>query len=255
MIVEMIRQFRRKLHDAGVWGMFAKSGDPAFIEIIGLAGFDFVIIDLEHGPNTIQTAQNLVRAAVLGRTLPIVRTKEKDNATIGEALDIGAGGVEVPQVDSRWEAEEVIRRAKFAPLGMRGVCRFVRAADYSAVGRSTYFDQSNETVVIAQLEGVEALGNLEGILEVPGIDVVFIGPYDLSQSLGMPGRIDHPDIERKMAEIIQRCRRRSVAVGTFVDTVENARRWKAAGVQYLAYSVDVGVFYESCRRLLETLRG
>lgn len=108
-------------------------------------------------------------------------------SVISEVLDIGTGGIQVPQIVNALDAQKVIKQAKFAPKGMRGVCRFVRAAGYSSKDRYTYFREADETLVILQLEGKEALENMDEIIEVEGIDVIFIGPYDLSQSLGVPG--------------------------------------------------------------------
>jgi len=149
---------------------------------------------------------------------------------IGEVLDIGAGGVQVPQVTTRDEAEVVVRSARFAPAGKRGVCRFVRAADYSALDRYAYFRAANTALLIIQLEGRDALENLDAILDVAGIDVIFIGPYDLSQSLGVPGQVDHPLVEEKMLEVA-------------------ARTWQARGVRYVSYSVDMGLFYDACKHI------
>lgn len=253
MLTQLIRDFKAKVKTQPVIGPFSKTEDPAFIEAMGHAGFDFVILDLEHGPNNVKGIQNLIRAAQITGLLPIVRIKEDTPSLIGEVLDVGAGGIQVPQVTTAEAAREVIKRARFAPEGMRGVCRFVRAADYSSLDRFAYFRQANEAVLVLQLEGSEAIRNLDSILEVEGFDIIFIGPYDLSQSLGVAGQIDHPLVAEKMVEIIGKCQAKGVAVGTFVDTIENAIRWKAAGVNYLAYSVDVGIFYEQCRNIRSTV--
>jgi len=254
MLTDQIRAFRRKLEGGPVYGVFCKTVDPAFVEILGYAGFDYVIIDLEHGPVTIEGAQNLIRAATVAGTLPIVRTPENVPGAIGAALDIGAAGVQVPQVGTREEAAAVVHHARFAPRGMRGVCRFVRAADYSSLERSRYFGESNEALVICQLEGAAAVSNLDEILDVEGLDVLFLGPYDLSQSLGVPGQVDHPRVLETMSSVVERCRSRSVAVGTFVDTPEAAYRWRQAGVRYISCSVDVGVFTQACTQLVTALR-
>ncbi len=117
--------------------------------------------------------------------LPIVRVLDLRKEPIAKALDIGATGVQVPQVATPEQVRQVLRAARFAPQGQRGVCRFVRAADYSGLPREQYFQQANDALVVIQLEGKEAIGNLEAILSVGGFDIVFIGPYDLSQSLGL----------------------------------------------------------------------
>jgi len=253
MITKEIEIFKQKMKERAVLGPFAKTCDPALVEIMGYSGFDFVILDLEHGPNSVQTMQNLIRAAQIGGVFPIVRVKEEPLSVIGEVLDIGAGGIQVPQITNPQEAEKIIQLAKFAPQGMRGVCRFVRAADYSSLDRFQYFKEANEAVIILQLEGEEAIKNMDKILEVEGIDIIFIGPYDLSQSLGVAGQVDHPSVEKSMKEIVDKCVQKGIVVGTFVDTIENARKWKKLGIKYLSYSVDVGIFYEHCNAIVTQL--
>lgn len=249
----LVRNFRESVARRVVMGPFSKSTDPAFVEIMGFAGFDFVVLDLEHGPNTVLSLQNLIRAAEASGILPIVRVKEDMPSLVGEVLDVGAGGIQVPKVACREDVEEIIRIARFAPLGMRGVCRFVRAARYSTTDRYEYFSQANDTILILQLEGTEAVKNIEEILSVPGVDIIFIGPYDLSQSLGIPGDVDNPRVVEAMRTIVAQCVKQSVIVGTFVDTVESARKWRDAGVRYLCYSVDVGLFTEKCRDVVRSL--
>ena len=247
---DIIRNFKEKLHSDGVVGVFSKTCDPAFIETMGYAGMDYVIIDLEHGPNSVQNVQNLIRGAQVAGLMTIVRVKESCSSVMGEVLDIGAGGIQVPQIATPEEAEAVIKRTKFSPIGERGVCRFVRAANYSSKDRFEYFKDANEAVIILQIEGQEGIDNLDGIISVKGIDAIFIGPYDLSQSLGVAGQIDHPLVEEKMLEIVKKCAKVGVTVGTFVDTVENARKWKKLGVKYISYSVDVGIFYDAIKSLI-----
>ena len=254
MITNNIRNFRQKLKDDFVLGVFSKTSDPAFIEIMGHSGIDFVIIDLEHSSNSVQTVQNLIRAAEVAKIFPVVRVKEDNSSIIGEVLDIGAGGIQVPQINDSEMAEEIIRLSRFSPEGMRGVCRFVRAADYSSMDRFRYFKVSNEAVIILQLEGEEAIRNIDGILDVPGADIIFVGPYDLSQSLGVPGEIDHPVVVEKMKEIVEKSIQKGAAVGTFVDTIENAEKWRELGVKYISYSVDVGIFYEKCVEIVQKIR-
>ena len=250
----MINTFKAKLADGYALGMFSKTGDPAFVEAMGYGGADFIIIDLEHGPNNIQTVQNLVRAAQVSGIFPIVRVKESCASVMGEALDVGAGGIQVPQITTKAEAEAVIDRTKFAPMGNRGVCRFVRAAQYSAKDRFEYFKDANESVIVLQIEGQEGIDNMDEILTVPGIDVLFIGPYDLSQSLGVPGQIDNPLVEEKMLEIVKKCSEKNITVGTFTDTIENAKKWKSLGVKYIAHSVDVGVFCDAVSNIVKSVK-
>lgn len=249
-----LQAFKQKLAKGDyVLGPFSKSSDPAFIEASGHAGFDFIILDLEHGPNNILSLQNLIRAAEISGILPLVRVPFETPSDLARALDVGAAGLQIPQVDSAQQVKEILKLTKFAPGGDRGVCRFVRAAGYSSTDRQVYFREANENLIILQLEGKKAIDNLDEIIAVPGIDILFIGPYDLSQSLGVAGQVDHPAVIAEMEKICRKCKEKGVVVGTFTDTLAAAERWKKAGVQYLSYSVDVGLYHEACAQLVQAV--
>ncbi len=253
--MSILNTFKQKLKEGKpVFGPFMKSTDPAFIEIAAYSGFDFVILDMEHGPAGFPELQNLIRAALLSNVIPIVRTPGLAEESISKPLDLGALGVQVPQVTSGEMAEACIEAARFFPQGNRGVCRFVRAADYSSLPREEYFRKANESLVIIQLEGKEAMMDIDNILKIEGIDIVFIGPYDLSQSLGLPGQVNHPEVLEAMNNIVVRARSAGKVVGTFTDTPQAAEMWKKAGVQYLSYSVDVGIFTDACTQLVKALK-
>ena len=238
-----------------VFGPFLKFTDPAIVEIIGFAGFDFVIIDAEHGPISMENAQNMIRAAESVNLTPIIRVGNNDEALILRALDIGAQGIEIPQINSKADAVRAVKSVKYSPQGERGVCRYVRAAKYSSMDKFKYFESANkETMIIAHIEGVEGIKNLDEILSVPGIDVVFIGPYDLSQSLGVPGEVNHPLVKEKMKEVVLKCKKNKVAIGTFADDIKTAKSWVSLGVQYMAFSVDVGILYEVSRGIVRQLK-
>lgn len=250
----LIQNARKRLADGHVlFGVFCKTTAPDFVEILGRAGFDFCILDMEHGPAQLETVQHLIRAAECGGVLPIVRTRDRSPESVSQPLDVGAAGVEVPQIGLKTEAEAVVDAAKFSPLGHRGVCRFVRAADYSATARAEYFARANEALVVLQLEG-NATEEYEKIADVPGVDILFIGPYDLSQALGLPGEIEHPKVLEAIRGIIAMAKRKGKTVGVFADSTAQAQRWIDAGVQYIAYSVDVGLFYAACRETVSALR-
>lgn len=245
-----LEKFRNKINSGEyVYGQFMKTADPMFVEAVGLAGFDYVILDMEHGPVSIETQQNNIRAAEARGTVPIVRLKDRAENTIGKALDIGAYGIQVPQINTAQEAKNVVKYAKFHPYGMRGVCRFVRAADYSNMDRYTYFESSKDIIIILQLEGIEAIKNLGEILDVEGVDILFIGPYDLSQSLGIPGQVNNEIVVNAMREIVEKAKTKGKCIGTFVDAIDDLKMWRDLGVQYLSYSVDIGVFMDACQQL------
>jgi 4-hydroxy-2-oxoheptanedioate aldolase len=198
--------------------------------------------------------QNLIRAAEIAGMIPIVRVPLETVSDIGRVLDIGAGGVQIPQICNASQARMAVEVSKFSPLGNRGVCRFVRAAKYSVMDRFEYFKKANEALVILQLEGKETIENLDEILEVKGVDVIFVGPYDLSQSLGVQGQVEHKLVAEKIEEINVRCREKGIATGVFVDSMGALEKWKKSGTQYLSYSVDVGLYAEYCRELIEKYR-
>ncbi len=246
-----IQRFKDRLKAGeALIGPFCKTCDPAFVEASGWAGADFVILDREHGPISIESMQNNVRAAQVAGTLPIIRVPEATEEAIGKALDIGAAGVQIPQVQCAQDAENAVKFAKFYPKGERGVCRFVRAAHYSSQDREKYFSSANQTLVIAQVEGQKAIDALDEILDVQGIDILFIGPYDLSQSLGIPGQVTHAKVVEKMQEIAAAAQKKGVVVGTFTDTPDAMLAWKKAGIQYISYSVDVGIYHDALRGIV-----
>ena len=236
-----------RLQTDALVGPFSKTCDPNLVEAIGRSGMDFIILDLEHGPNDIVNLGNLIRAAELSGLAAVVRTLRLDQ--IGRALDLGATAVQIPHVSTSEDARAAVRTARFSPDGQRGVCRYVRAAAHGTTEKQRYFREANRVTLIAQVEGKAGLTDLPEIIAVPGIDVVFLGVYDLSQSLGIVGQTDHPDVIAALTQVIAQCRQRRIPVGTFVESVETARRYRALGVNYLCYSVDVGLIGDACRHV------
>ena len=249
-------QLKRKLQRGEVvYGPFMNCSYGAFIEIAALAGFDFAIIDMEHGPLEVETAEDLCRAGQGAGLCPIVRVRKNDAPQIQRALDIGSGGVQVPQIETRADAEAVVRAAKYQPLGMRGLSFYTRAGDYVVFGQEGITDRLNaEQLVIIHIEGQRGLENLDEIVAVPNIDVIFLGPYDLSQSFGIPGQVNDPRVIRGMEEAARKIRAAGKAAGTFAGNPAAAKRWSSLGVQYIALGVDVGIFADACLALLKQAR-
>lgn len=244
--MNQIAHFKEKLAQGKpVLGLFMKTIDPSFVEIVGYAGYDFAILDMEHGPIGFETLQRLLSATENSGVLSIVRTQDSQEHSICKPLDLGCCAIQVPQIQDRIQAETVVKRAKFHPKGARGVCRFVRSAKFSSMQRNEYFSKANDSIVILQIEGASAIENIDEILSVDDVDIIFIGPYDLSQSLGCPGDINNPKVIKLMTLIVEKSLSRGKYVGTFVDTIENVKLWHKVGVQFFAYSVDVGMFYDA----------
>lgn len=252
MSSNLISTFRSRLQAGSAIGPFSKTCDPSMIEVIGLSGFDFVIIDLEHGPNDIVNLAPLIRAAQAAGCLPIVRVN--DDNQIGRALDLGAGGIQVPHVGTAERARHVVQAARFAPAGSRGVCRYVRAASYGTTDKQRYFTDANQAVVVVQVEGKQGVENVEQIAVVEGVDIVFVGVYDLSQSLGVVGQADHPSVVEALHGVVERCAKLGVAVGTFVESPQAVQKWRQVGVRYFGYSVDVGLFRDACEQTVRSIQ-
>ena len=246
-------QFRTRLKQDRCIGIFSKTTDSGMVEAAGRAGMDFIILDMEHGPIGQETLHHHVRAAALTPMVSIVRVNGHDPDMIGSALDSGADGVQVPNVGNAEQASAAVAAARFHPLGSRGVCRFVRAAEYGFMERSDYLEGANCTLLILQVEGLEGIENLDAILEIPGYDVLFVGPYDLSQSVGRPGEVDHPEVQELIAKIATSAASKSIALGVFADTPAAMQAQAGMGFSYLSYSVDQNIFAQACKRILGSL--
>ena len=248
-------QVKRKLQQGEVLiGPFINCAYPAFIEICGHAGFDFAIIDMEHGPLHTLAAEDLCRAADCVGLSAIVRVRKNDPPQIQRALDIGSAGVQVPQIETKTDAEAVVQSAKYYPLGTRGLSLNTRAGMYTAAGREILGKLNAESLVVVHVEGQRGVENLEEIVSVPHVDVVFLGPYDLSQSLGIPGQVGDARVVELMKQCVTKIRNADKAVGTFADNPETAKLWINAGVQYIALGVDVAIFFHACQALVKAVR-
>jgi 4-hydroxy-2-oxoheptanedioate aldolase len=223
-------------------------------EILGHAGFDFCLIDLEHGAINLETAENMVRATETAGMASIIRVAHNRPELISQALDLGAGGVHIPTISTREEAQEAVWASKFAPLGGRGVHPAVRASRYSA-DQPIYFNKANnETIVVLAIEGTKGVDNIGEILKVKCIDAVFVGPYDLSQSLGIVGQVTHPKVVDKIQEIIALSKKADVAVGIFTDMPEGAKDWAKQGVLYCCSGLVAKMLFQACSDYVKRVR-
>jgi len=188
---------------------------PPIVEMLGYMGFDWVLIDNEHGSVTVDTAEDMVRAAELTGIAPIVRPVANKPEVIAPFLDRGAWGVQIPHVNTKAEAAAAVSACKYYPEGQRGAFSRGRPAEYGLRGTTPeYIAAANaNTLVCLMLEEVEAIDNLPEIVTVPGIDVLFIGSGDLSQSMGFPGQQTHPDVQAVMERGVKQIRAAGIAAG------------------------------------------
>ncbi|MGV3491767.1 MAG: HpcH/HpaI aldolase family protein [Devosia sp.] len=224
------------------------------VELVALAGFDAVIVDLEHGSHGSEAIGPLILAARARGIYPLVRVRSSEPTEIGAALDAGAAGVIVPQVGSVAEAERVVKAARFAPDGNRGANPFVRAADYS--GRLEWFAEANRDVaVLVMVEGKGGLEEIDETVALPNLDGVFIGPMDMSHALGVPGQMAHPDVVAAIGKVVATCKEQGITAGIFAGTPEAARRWIGEGVTLLGVSADSIVIRKAFERVVAEVRG
>ncbi|MCK1992253.1 hypothetical protein GW626_18015 [Peribacillus muralis] len=217
-----------------VLGAFLGINSPPLVEMLGYAGFDFVLIDDEHGAFSPSELENIIRTADSVGLDPIVRVSY-DPSSIQKALDRGAKGVQVPMVNTKEEAVEVVKRAKFPPYGNRGVSYSTRPARYGKESGKPYLDESNENVmIIVHIETQTAASNFEAIATVPGIDLAFIGSTDLSVNMGyqLEGA-SHPDVQKVINQLFTQGRELGVPIGTVAGNGAAANDAFDKGAQYV----------------------
>ncbi len=221
-------------------------------EILAETGFDWLFIDAEHGPFDPHDAQGMLQAA--GECPCIIRVPAGDEVWIKKALDIGAAGIIVPQVNSAEHAERLVRMCKYPPEGVRGV-GLARAHRYG-INFEGYLENANrETAVILQAEHKDAAANIESIVKVPGIDAILIGPYDLSASLGKIGQITDPEVKGMIDHIMRVCHAADVKLGIFGVTPDAVLPYYREGFTLITVGVDSLFIVKSATEALNEVRG
>jgi 2-dehydro-3-deoxyglucarate aldolase len=237
--IEKIRLIREKLisgkHTIGSWMQIPNA---SIAEIMGDAGYDWVAIDLEHGSISTQILPDLFRAIEIKNTLPIVRLAQGHPKDCKQALDAGAGGVIIPMIESAKHLEIIQKACSWPPSGTRGV-GFSRA---NLFGK--YFDdyslESQQPLIIAMIENINAIKDLPNILQVKGLDAILIGPYDLSASMGITGNFDKPEFEATMQQIHELCSKYNIPSGIHLVSPDPELLSKriSEGYRFIAYSID-----------------
>jgi 2-keto-3-deoxy-L-rhamnonate aldolase RhmA len=221
---------------------------PGIGPMLDACGLDFVIFDMEHGRCDINLLEAMIASCRGSGIVPMARVPDLNFAPLGRVLDLGARGVMVPRVETREQAVEIVRALKYAPQGKRGVALGVAHDLYRAAGPEFFAQANEELTVIIQVETAKAFENLESIVSVPGVDVVWIGHYDLTVSMGFPAQFDHPKLLRAMDDLVEVCRKYGVAPGFLPPTQESATHWMRKGFRMLSLGSDIGVFLDGMRR-------
>jgi 2,4-dihydroxyhept-2-ene-1,7-dioic acid aldolase len=230
-------------------GLWMSMADPYLAEVSATAGFDWLLVDGEHGPNDLRSTLGALQAVAPYRSHPVVRVVAGEVPRIKQVLDIGAQTLLVPMVDTAEQAREVVAATRYPPQGVRGVGSAVaRASRWTA--RSDYLDVADDEIcVLAQAETVTALENLQAICDVPGVDGVFIGPADLSASMGYRGRPDAPEVQQAIESAMRTIIASGKAAGTLTSDPAQAQRYLDLGCTFVAVGVDVLVYAHAARNL------
>ena len=236
----------------GSWMSF---GNPYAVEIMAAAGFDWLAADMEHTSLTYSDMQQMIQVTELCGCAPLVRVEANDVTVIKKAMDAGAHGVIVPMINSRGEAERAVAAVHYPPRGIRGV-GLSRAQKYGT-GFEQYKKKNDEcSVVIVQIEHIDAVNNLEEILTVDGVDAFMIGPYDLSASLGRPGEFNYPPMAEALDRVVEVSRRLGVTMGyhSVATDPEAARKKIEEGYHFIAVGTDFLYLGDSCRNMVKLLK-
>ncbi len=241
---------------AGEWltGTFINLGSALTAEIAARAGFDWLMLDYEHGPGSDETLLHQLQAINAYGAATVVRIAENEAPRFKRALDLGAGGVMVPYVNNATEARAAVASVRFPPLGNRGVSKFNRAAGFGQ-GFEDYYQHAHERLVtMAQIETPESLENLDEIAAVDGVDVLFVGPLDLSTNLGIQGQFDHPLFVEARRKVALAAKKAGKAAGILATAAAQIPVLREEGYTALAFGSDGGAVTAGLQQSLSALR-
>ncbi|MCQ6274786.1 hypothetical protein JMM81_07355 [Bacillus sp. V3B] len=236
----------------GTWIM-TNSLDNA--EILAHTGTDFIMIDAEHGSMDIETAGRMVSIIRGTQAEPLIRVAENEVSIIKRGLDTGATGVMIPMVNTKEEADQAVQSCKYPPVGVRGIGAG-RAVLFGADAEEfeDYYEKANdEVLVIVQIEHYTAVENIEEILSVPNIDIAFVGPYDLSTSMGLQGQLDHPEVQKSYQKVIDACEKHNVIPG-IMTWAEGMEQHLNMGFKFLLGGIDGAILYNGVKQLVNEFK-
>jgi 2-keto-3-deoxy-L-rhamnonate aldolase RhmA len=242
--------------EPGVVGMIlSEVRNPSVASMLATAGLDFFIVDMEHGSYDWETMAGLIAVARGAHIAPVVRIPEIRRETVLKPLDAGASCLLVPMVDHVAQAEEIVRHAKYAPQGGRGTALRRAHSHYRPGEPVGYMERANaETTIAIQIESRTALENVEALAAVPGVDVLFVGPFDLSISLGLPGQTWSDELRDAYRRVARAAQAQDKAAGIHLTDVEKARSVRDEGFRMLSVSSDIDLLIDRAASIAEGLR-
>jgi 4-hydroxy-2-oxoheptanedioate aldolase len=249
------RSFRdRVLAGEPLFGLFLDLGSQAAAELCTMAGYDWLLVDLEHGAGTEADLLGMLQAVGLGTAFPLVRPQSGERLRIGRALDMGARGVMVPRLDSAAQAVEAVTFLRYPPAGVRGVATRVRGAGLGVVGHPDVARLNDRVVGVIQIESLGGLASADQIAAIDGVDVLFVGPADLSHSLGIPGQVQHPEYLAALDRVVAACRAHGKAAGILVYDTTVVPRHLELGFTFIGIGADAAFVAEGAKRTIAAVR-
>lgn len=239
-------------------GTFHELGSASAIECLGYAGLDYVVIDTEHGPFEPESVLTYIRAAKLSNIDPFVRVPDSSRKSILKSLDVGAKGLIIPNIKTVEEVKRVVQYGKYFPLGERGVAPTAGSnfwqTKISENGLENYFKTSNEeTMIIPQCETLGCLKNIQEIVNLDGVDGIFVGPYDLSTAMKKPGQFDNPKVIEAITHILNVCKKASKFCFIYAGTIEDIGQRFTEGFDSVTYSMDALIFIDAIRSVKDRI--
>lgn len=242
--------------EAVIGTMIAEIRQPAVMQLLANAGFEFVIIDNEHGPFNIETIADLCRTAKYVGLTPIVRVPEIAYPYIAQSLDSGAQGIMIPRVTEVEQVRQAVQIMKYPPMGQRGNALSRGYTDFKSGPVAEVLATVNEeTMLIVQIETREAVEQIEEIVTTPGVDVALIGPNDLSISLGVPAQIDGPEVRAAIETTIAACQKHGVFPAIHMNRLDLAVYWTRQGMRLISSSSETGLMVKAGLEVTTAIRG
>lgn len=238
-----------------VIGTFINLGSPITAEIAGLAGFDWLLIDHEHGPGGEETLLHQLQAVSGTSAVPIVRIAFNDTPRFKRVLDVGAHGVMVPLVSTAADARSAVAAMRYPPRGIRGVARFHRSVGFGADFEQYYLHAHEWLLTVIQIETPEAVANIDEIAAVDGVDVLFVGPTDLSYNMGMRDQLEHPKFTETLQKVSDAAKKHGKAAGILVHNAALVPKCRELGYTFMSLGSDGGAVRAGLLSLVASLRG
>jgi 4-hydroxy-2-oxoheptanedioate aldolase len=245
----------RVLAGETLFGLFLDLGSPFSAEICARAGYDWLVVDLEHGAGTEAGLVGLLQSVEVGGSTAVVRPQSGERLRIGRALDLGAAGIVIPRLESAAEAREAVSYLRYPPAGVRGVALRTRGAGMGSVAHGEVHQVDERILGIVQIESVGALREADEIAAIEGVDVLFVGPADLTHSLGVPGRFDDATYLAALRTVVEACAAHGKAAGILVYDLGVVPALLELGYRFVGIGADGALVASGARAALAAVRG